>query len=65
MRIVIAVELYHNLVESLIKAQASSILRSQHYGMVRTGKHGISEHRIAEHGTGEYEISKYGHLIIF
>ena len=64
-RIVIAAELYHNLAESMTKARASSTLRSQHYGMVRTGEHGTAEHGTAEHGTGKYETGEYGHLTIF
>ena len=65
----ILAELYHNLADSMIKAQVSSTLTSPHYGIVRTsqhktGKHGIDEHGTGKHGTGKYETGKYGHLAI-
>ena len=75
MRIVIVVELYHNLVDFMTKARVSLILKSQYYGIVSTSEHGIGEYRIDEHGIGEhktsehktekYETGKYGHLTIF
>lgn len=76
----IAIELYHNLADSITKAQASSKLKSHHYGMIKTGKHGtgehetdkyrigehrIGEHRTGEHGNGKYETGEYEHLTIF
>ena len=54
-RIVLAAELYHNLADSVTKAQISSTLKSQHYGMVRTGEHGTVEHGTGKYGTGEYK----------
>ena len=50
--------------DSMTKAQASSTLKSQHYGMVRTGEHGTGEHRTGKYGTGKYETGEYGHLTI-
>ena len=65
----IAAELYHNVADSMTKTRASSILKSQHYEMVRTGelgtgKYGIGEHGTGKHGTRKYETSEYGHLAI-
>ena len=60
MRIVLAAELYHNLADSVTKAQISSILKSQYYGMVRIGEHGTGEH-----GTGKYKTSKYKYLLVW
>ena len=46
----LAAEFYHNLADSVTKAQILSTLKRQHYGMVRT----------VEHGTGKDETGKYG-----
>ena len=53
-RIVLAAELYHNLADYVIEAQISSTLKSQYYGMIKTG----------EHGTGKYGTNKYKYLSV-
>lgn len=59
MRNVLAAKLYHNLANSIIKAQALLALITQYHKIVKTGQYEIGGHRICK-----YKMDKYKHLSI-